>query len=139
MKKVFVSGLLICFAGLAMAQTVLGSWKTIDDNTGLERSYVEVYEKDGLVYGKITKLLDEDPASLVCTECKDYRKNQPLVGMEIITALKANGTNWKGGKIMDPENGKSYNCKIWLDSDDVLKVRGFVGPLYRTQTWYRVK
>lgn len=140
MKKAIILSLFLMCSLFMTAQSIMGTWKTIDDNSGEERSYVEVYEKDGKVYGKITKLLDEEPASLICTECKDYRKDKPILGMEIITGMEANGTkNWKGGKIMDPENGKSYSCKLWLDDSGTLKVRGYLGPFFRTQTWYRVK
>jgi len=42
---------------------------------------------------------------------------------------------------MDPENGKVYDCKVWVDEDepDKLNVRGYIGFFYRTQNWYRVK
>jgi uncharacterized protein (DUF2147 family) len=48
---------------------------------------------------------------------------------------------WKGGKILDPEKGKEYSCTMWFEAGkpDELKVRGWFGPVYRTQTWYRVK
>jgi len=58
--------------------------------------------------------------------------------MIILKGLKKRGTEWSGGTILDPENGKTYRCKIWLD-DGKLKVRGYLGILFRTQTWYRVK
>ena len=50
--------------------------------------------------------------------------------------MKPNGAVWSGGKILDPGNGKIYRCKIWL-KDGELKVRGYFGPFYRTQTWRR--
>jgi uncharacterized protein (DUF2147 family) len=37
---------------------------------------------------------------------------------------------------MDPETGKVYDCKLWLEGD-VLKVRGYVAFFFRTQTWRR--
>jgi uncharacterized protein (DUF2147 family) len=42
------------------------------------------------------------------------------------------------GEILDPNNGKIYRCKLWLEGKD-LKLRGYLGPFYRTQTWVRVK
>ena len=38
------------------AQEITGLWKTIDDETGKEKSYVELSIKDGKLYGTITTL-----------------------------------------------------------------------------------
>ncbi|MFK7952057.1 MAG: DUF2147 domain-containing protein [Ekhidna sp.] len=123
---------------LALAQSVVGKWKTIDDNTGKTRSVVEIYEKEGLFYGKILKLFrepgeEQDP---VCEECEDDRKGQKIIGMEIISEMKYNkGDNeYKKGEIMDPESGNIYDCRLWLE-DNKLKVRGYLLFFYRTQTW----
>ncbi len=35
------------------------------------------------------------------------------------------------------ENGKTYSATLWLDKQDRLRVRGYWGPFYRTQTWRR--
>lgn len=131
---------LMIFSFQVSAQSVVGTWKTIDDaEEGKEKSYVEVFEKDGKIYGKIIKIMDEDKVDNVCEECKDHRKDQPILGMQILEGCKKDGKFYKGGKILDPENGKIYTSRIWLKSDDVLRVRGYIGPAYRTQSWYRVK
>lgn len=130
---------LMLFNTQAFSQ-VTGTWKTIDDaEEGKEKSYVEVFEKDGLLYGKIIKIMDEEKVDNVCEECKDHRKDQPILGMQIMEGLKKSGKYYKGGKILDPENGKIYTCRVWINDEGALKVRGYLGPLYRTQTWYRVK
>ena len=59
--------------------------------------------------------------------------------MDILDDFKLNGEKWEDGQILDPGNGKVYNASIWLLSNDELRVRGFLGPFYRTQTWKRVK
>jgi len=142
MKKFVLSGLL--FLGLSLyaaAQTPVGTWKTIDDNSGEARSHVEIYEQNGKLYGKIAKLLLADPSTL-CDACKGDKKNKPVLGLVIIEDMKSNKDFWKGGSILDPESGKDYGCSIWFDdgNTDILKVRGkhWTG-IYRTQTWYRVK
>ena len=102
---------------------------------------MELYEKNGKVYGKVTKLLLK-PADTVCEKCKGEKANKPLVGMVLIDGLVKSGTQWKGANILDPVTGNYYDCTIWLseNSDDELKVKGkhWTG-LSRTQTWYRVK
>jgi len=140
-KSIYTTLLVVFFSVLAQAQTVLGVWKTIDDETGEAKSYVTLYKENGKVFGKITKLLQKDPETTFCDACKDYRKDKKVQGMVILTDLKQSGNYWKGGKILDPNNGKIYTCKIWLDSknSDKLNVRGYIGPFYRTQEWFRVQ
>ena len=124
---------------------VTGTWKTIDDETGKAKSLVKIYKgKDGKVYGKIIKLFKkpgEDP-NPSCTECTDYRKDKKIIGMVIITGLTRDDEVWEGDDaILDPENGKIYDCKIWVDenNNNLLNVRGYIAFFFRTQTWERVK
>jgi len=147
MKKTF---LLFTFSLLlsvtTWAQSPVGKWKTIDDETGKAKSIVEIYEKDGKIYGKITELLNreagEDPDPK-CDKCpsKDDRYNKRVIGMEILRDMEKDGDEWEDGKILDPKKGKVYDCKIWIDENDkdVLNVRGYVAFFFRTQKWYRVK
>jgi uncharacterized protein (DUF2147 family) len=63
------------------------------------------------------------------------------LGFTIIKGLTKDGSEYNGGKITDPKNGKSYKCYLTLESKDKLKVRGYVGfaLIGRTQYWSRVK
>lgn len=123
----------------AYAQKIVGEWKTIDDNTGKPRSIVEIYEaKNGMYYGKIRQILDPDKSpDTICEKCPGDRKGQKVVGLTIIREMKLNSGTMSGGQILDPENGKEYSCKIWLDDKGNLQVRGYWGVFYRTQTWYK--
>jgi len=123
-------------------ETVIGKWKTIDDETNEPKSVVEIFEKDGKVYGKIVKLFrkpSEDPDP-VCNECAsdDPRFKKKIIGMEILKEMKKSGSEYGEGNILDPNNGKIYSCKLWLEGND-LKLRGYWGPFYRTQTWLRTQ
>lgn len=136
----------LVLAPVAGAQelTPVGRWTTTDDNTGKDRSIVVVTERDGKLYGHIEKLIldaGEDPAPK-CDKCPDEKKDQPVIGLEILWGLKKDGDEWSGGKILDPENGKSYKCWIQvIDDGRRLKVRGYVGIslLGRTQYWKKAK
>lgn len=126
----------------AGAQTVLGKWKTIDDETHEPKSVVEIFERGGKIHGRIVKLFrkpheDQDP---VCDDCdpEDPRYKKKVIGMEIMKDLVKNDDEYSEGEILDPDNGKVYRCKIWLEGKD-LKLRGYIGPFYRTQTWVREK
>ena len=134
--KLLVACLLISTS--LYSQTIVGKWKTIDDNSGEERSIVEIYEKGGKIYGRIIKLFrkpGEDPDP-VCDECEksDPRYNKKIICMDIITGMVKSGSEYDDGDILDPENGKVYKCKLWLENNE-LKVRGYWGPFFRTQTW----
>jgi uncharacterized protein (DUF2147 family) len=83
------------------------------------------------------KLL-QDPPDQLCDKCKGDKRDKPVLGMEIIAGLAKKGSAYSGGKILDPENGKTYDCKIWREGD-ALKVRGYVAFFFRTQTWQLVQ
>lgn len=134
--------LLACAPLLAQAQmTPLGRWQSVDDKTGEAKAQMQISEQGGQLSGRIEKLLrkEADPQAR-CTECSDDRKDQPLVGLEIIRgAKKAEGKDvWEGGRILDPESGKVYTLRLTpVEGGAKLEVRGSIGPFWRTQTWIR--
>ena len=143
MKKVLNSiALLLAFVIIGYGQMdPTGTWKNIDDDDGKVKSHLEVYWDEDVLKAKVVKLLDNATVT-ICEKCKGEKKDKPLIGMEIMWDLTTDGDNeWSGGTIMDPKNGKEYKCKIELEEDDKLKVRGYVGmPTFgRTQYWYRLK
>lgn len=129
---------LICCSVCGQAQTIVGKWKTIDDETGKPKSIVEIVERNGKFHGKVTRLFrgpneEQDP---VCNECptSDDRYKKKIIGMEILRNLVKDDDEYSGGTIIDPNNGKIYRCKVWLEGNN-LKLRGYLGPFFRTQTW----
>jgi hypothetical protein len=76
-------------ASLAMANSPVGQWHTIDDKTGEPKSMVVISEQQGIMRGRVEKILrkDADP-SAKCDKCSDDRKNLPILGMEIIRGAK---------------------------------------------------
>ena len=134
-------GMLCLSASMNAQNSPLGVWKSIDDKTGEAKSHVEVYQKNGKLYGKIVKILTDKPDAK-CEDCKGSKKDQPVMGMVIIEGLQESEGTWKSGTILDPQNGNVYGCSVWVESEkpNELKVRGkhWTG-IYRTQTWFRVK
>jgi len=141
MKNIIIVILSILSVATLSAQDVFGKWKTVDDATGEAKSYVEIYEENGKVYGKIVELINPKKEHPICDQCCCEDKDQPIVGLTFIKGLEKDGDEYNGGKILDPENGKLYKCYITLEETDKLKVRGYVGfsLLGRTQYWYRAK
>lgn len=120
-----------------------GLWQTIDDKSGKPRSLIRINQHHGQYTAVIEKgLLATDQADAVCSKCTDARKDQPIIGMIIATGLSKNGKQYDGGEILDPENGKVYQCKMTLnETGDALEVRGYIGfsLLGRSQIWKRIE
>ena len=140
MKSLFFLFAFLSFQ-TAFGQTCIGQWVTIDDESHEKKSVVELYKKDGKMYGKIVFLYPnkENDPNPKCKNCSGDLKNKPILGMHIVRGLSWDENEWEGGTILDPENGKVYTVKIWIDPDNHkrLNVRGYIGPFYRTQTWIK--
>ena len=138
MKTVFLSLALMVAAVVSAQVPFLGEWVTIDDASGEKKSVVNIYQADnGMYYGQIVTLF-EDPNAL-CTECKDADHNQPIVGLTIVRDMQLVDGELRGGKVLDPENGKFYYAKIYLENGKLI-LRGSLdkrGLLGRSQTWIR--
>lgn len=129
----------------AHAADLSGVWQTTDDKTGKPRSLVRIVETAGEYSAIVEKgLLATDTGDAICDKCTDERKGQKIIGMTIAKRLKqsANSNIYDSGEILDPENGKTYKCKMTLSPNgNALEVRGFIGfsLLGRSQTWKRVE
>ncbi len=143
-----VSGLLLgsvlmTMAGAASAaDPAEGRWQAFDDKqAGTPTSIINVTVRDGKLVGTIEQVNKPgvDPNG-TCTACKDANKDKPLKGLTIMWGLAKDGDEWSGGRILDPDNGEIYKCKVKANGDS-LDVRGFIGIslIGRTQTWKRVK
>ena len=144
LKQAVIAGALLASAITAFAQadSPVGTWQTIDDHTGQPKALVQIsQDAAGNLSGKVIKGLGaNDQPDRRCTACTDARKDQPILGMTIISDMKKDGEGWDGGQILDPENGKLYKCKMRVeDGGQKLVVRGYIGVslLGRSQTWVR--
>ncbi len=124
------------------SESPVGLWRTIDDKTGKEKSLVRIVEANGELRATIEKLFREphEEPNPNCDKCPGERKNKPVLGMMIMTGLKKSGSEYDGGEILDPANGKTYRVKMWTaEGGKKLNVRGFIGVslLGSTQVWVR--
>jgi uncharacterized protein (DUF2147 family) len=118
----------------------VGLWKTTDDKTGKPRGLVRVYEEKGKYFGRVEASLDPAEAKRVCSDCRDYRRNEPVIGMVIMREMRKDADGYNGGDILDPDTGAVYRCKFRMEDEGrKLVVRGFIGfSLFgRSQTWIR--
>jgi uncharacterized protein (DUF2147 family) len=65
-------------------------------------------------------------------------RSKPIVGSALIRDFKQAGPGrWNGGKIYNPEDGKTYDSKISLNANGTLKVEGCILMVCQAQTWRR--
>ena len=145
MKKTFIALALAAAAGAVLAQsTPVGLWKTIDDVTKTEKSFVRITDTSGVLSGKIEKIIDPAKQDSKCEQCSDERKDKPVLGMTILRNARpdADKLSWEGGDILDPNDGKVYKLRLKpVDGGKKLEVRGFIGVALfgKTQTWIRAE
>lgn len=141
MKKVFFTTLLFALSITINAQTIFGKWNSTNEETGNIDSIIEVYEKDGKAFAKVIEIKGSARKNAVCEKCEDENKNKPILGLNILTGLQKNEDEWSGGNILDPRNGRIYNCYIKLIKPNKLKIRGYIGlALFgKTAYWERAE
>ena len=127
------------------AEPYEGMYVSFDDSTNAPRGLVELVrneagELEGFIRGSF--IPGEDPQR-ICDECDDELEGASLLGLRIVRGLEAkddDGLKWKGGRITDPDNGKTYKSKLTFEPDfSEVKVRGYIGTpaLGRSQRWTR--
>ncbi|HSY27358.1 MAG TPA: DUF2147 domain-containing protein, partial [Burkholderiaceae bacterium] len=116
MKRLLFAALTLLAAASAFAQQAspVGLWKNIDDESGKPKALIRITESNGELRGKIEKLFkspgeDQNPK---CIKCEGALKDQPVIGMTILTGMKRDGDEYNGGEILDPNNGKVYSSKL---------------------------
>ncbi|GMO49760.1 MAG: DUF2147 domain-containing protein [Termitinemataceae bacterium] len=154
MKKIFFITVILSIvlpASVFASDPVEGYWFSVDDKSGVVKSSWIIYEKDGLLYGKIIALagFPQDVKALPCN--KTYNgfpasgnvNEMTVVGTTWIWGLKKQSSGvWKDGSIINPEDGGMYKSKIIFHAADgkkykadTLEVRGEIGPFGKSQFW----
>lgn len=141
MKRVLLILFFLASSIQVSAQSILGKWKTVDDQTGKAKSIVHIYKENGKFCGRIIDIINVAAKKNLCEGCRGKKKDKPIMGMVIFNTLIKKGNMYSGGKILDPGGGSEYNCKIWIDkeSPNILNVRGYIAFFFRTQHWVRIK
>lgn len=138
-KKLCLSLLILFGVSMTYAQ-VTGKWKYTDEQDGQEKSIVEIYEVNDRYNGRIVELLPSSRRTH-CEKCYGDLKGKPLTGMVVLYDLKKTSNGGRDGKLLDPGSGKIFSCYIELESQDRLKLRGYLGipSVGKTLYYNRVK
>jgi uncharacterized protein (DUF2147 family) len=119
----------------------VGLWRAVHAEGKPEKSLVRITESGGVLSGKVEVIHDPEEAKALCTACTGERKNQPMLGMTILSGVKpVDDGVWDGGEILDPIHGKQYKARLQiLEGGRKLEVRGYIGMpmLGQSQIWIR--
>lgn len=113
LKLILLIGLLLSILSIN-AQSVVGKWKTFDDETKEAKSIVQITEQGGKIYGKVIEILNPAKKDIKCNNCSGTDKDKPVLGLVILKGLTKDGKEYNDGKIFDPSNGKLYKCIVTL-------------------------
>jgi uncharacterized protein (DUF2147 family) len=143
-KLLFLSLAVVILASFTVQQNnpdaIIGIWKN-----GEGTAHIQIYKNGDKYQGKIIwlkELIDPETgkAKLDKHHPDDKNHSRPVMGLINMWGFKNTGDKeWSGGKIYDPKNGKTYSCKVAMENNNTLKVRGFIGIslIGRTDTWTR--
>lgn len=139
MKKLIALALFVGSSVFVKAQQtaddLIGKYMTAEN-----KALIEISKRDNKYFGKFLWTKTEgklDEKNPVVAE-----RTKPLKGLELLKNFSYDGKNtWNNGTIYDPENGKTYSCKITRDEKGNLSVRGYIGVslIGRTSEWVKVK
>ncbi len=127
-----------------LSHSPVGYWKTVDEFTGNPRSIVQISrDQNHLLTARVVKVFADAISGKpsLCRACTGDKRNQPIVGMVIVSGLALAEKQWANGSILDPENGRTYKCTARLiDDGKKINIHGYNGlPLFgHSQIWERV-
>jgi uncharacterized protein (DUF2147 family) len=127
--------------GSLMAQTegaILGTWYNTEKS-----AKIEIIKNGTEFLGKIIWIEPDgkDLKTILDKENSDPNlRKRPIMGLTILHGLKFKNGIWEGGKIYDPESGKTYSCELKLKGKGILEVKGYMGFSWvgRTVEWSKI-
>ncbi len=133
----FAAGLTLAAAPAFAADPVEGEWLT-QAGTGKVRIAPCAGNADRLC-GAISWLKNPADQKATDTNNSDAKlRGRPILGLPMLHGFKSAGPGkWTGGKIYDPQSGKTYDSKLSINPNGTLKVEGCIAVICQAQTWKR--
>jgi len=126
------------------ASDLTGLWQEYDDDTGAMVALIRIEKMaDNVFEGKIERLFPDknEYVDRLCSHCRGALHNQPLQGLRILSGMKRKDELvFDGGEILDPDDGKTYRCRLRLSQDgNTLEVTGFLNLNWigQSEIWRR--
>lgn len=121
----------VCFSASADTKNVFGTFAIVDGS-----SHISIADcGDGTPCGRVVWF---DPVKLMpgqtAGDAVDAKGNK-IMGLTLLKGFSAKSSDWRGGTIYDPEEGKTYNSRLKRLNDGKLEVKGCIGPICQTQIW----
>ena len=132
--------LFVVGSGHGQAEALLGEWESAEKDGRM------AFYRNGSTYAaRLTWGVQITEADRK-TSKKDARNPDPalrsrnIVGITYITGLTHRDGEYVGGRIYNPLDGNTYDCKVKLENGDVhLRVYMGIPVLGETRVWKRVK
>ena len=127
-----------CSLSIAAADPIEGVWKMTDGSVTIKVTI----EKGDLV-GRVTAVRPKKGKDFTF----DHKNPDPelrgrkIIGLPILWGFQKKGDKWHGGYGYLFSKGKTYQGKIWMEGNNRMVMRGFIGVslLGKSAEWDRVR
>ena len=129
-------------ANASIPPSPIGVWAT---ENGF--SHVKIEDCGGKLCGSLIWLkepLNKEGKDKIDSQNPDLsQRSRKMLGLPLLNGFVSEGDGkvWSGGTIYNPDDGKTYSCKLTMQDPKTMEVRGYVGIsiLGKTQIWNRVE
>ncbi len=124
--------------GQSNADDILGVW--LNEK---KEAVVKIYKDGNEYFGKIIDIRGEHASEKETLKDlnnpKPELRGRPLIEMPLLENLTFKDGEYNGGTAYNPRMGRYFNCKAWLISASAMKIRGYWGFLFATETWEKIE
>lgn len=138
MKTLLLS---LFISSLALAQEKTTDFAGVWMNSKKD-AFIKLEQTDKIVDGFIYAVIKEKEFQKDDKNPDVNQHDKRVLGLKnFIGFTLKDATHAENGKAYDPKNGKTYSAKMWLESPNELKIRGYIGiSLFgRSETFSRVQ
>ncbi|MES2032793.1 MAG: DUF2147 domain-containing protein [Pseudomonadota bacterium] len=116
---------------------LLGRWKTQKQG-----ATVEIHRCGAALCGRVVDGLPlrANPDQRDIRNRKASLRDRKIMNLRVLESFTGGPGQWTGGPVYDPDTGDGAPTgSITLVSQDVIRLKGCLGPICRAQTWTRAR